>query len=82
MFKRIFKIEFVHLKKSFKATVFESDYPGGFTMYKLKLSDTKYWLLKAGKNWKVLGDVNLNSSLKSLIVSELEKTQSIQINAA
>jgi hypothetical protein len=82
MFKRIFKIEFAHLKRNFKATVFESDYPGGFTMYKLKLSDTKYWLLKAGENWKVLGDVNLNSSLKSLIVAELEKTQSLQSKAA
>ncbi len=82
MFKRIFKIEFVYLKNKFKATVFESDYPGGFTMFKIKLSDTKYWLLKAGNSWKVLGDVNLNSSLKNLIVAELEKIQSLQSTAA
>ncbi|WP_342647876.1 hypothetical protein [Mucilaginibacter sp. CSA2-8R] len=72
----------MHLKKNFKATVFESDYPGGFTMFKLKLSDTKYWLLKAGENWKVLGDVTLNANLKNLIVAELEKTQSMQSTAA
>ncbi len=82
MFKRIFKIEFVYLKNKFKATVFESDYPGGLTMYKIKSSDTKYWMLKAGNSWKVLGDINLNSSLKSLIVAELEKTQSLQSTAA
>jgi hypothetical protein len=82
MFKRIFKIEFTHLNKNFKATVFESDYPGGFMMYKLKLSDTKYWLLKAGDTWKVLGDISLNSSLKNLIVFELEKAQTLQAKAA